>query len=114
MSTEVMTQVLVEKRILELCDELEEQVEFYSQISQRRAEAESDFKYRFARTLIEQTAKAPVATKEAIAQLKASGEYREWKLYEARERATQQKLTSIRTQLDSLRTISANVRAAGG
>lgn len=114
MNVKALTQVDVEQRIMHLCDELESQTHFYAEISTKRAEAESDFKFRYARTLVDQTAKAPVATKEAVAQLKASNEYRDWKLYEAREKATQQALTSIRAQLDSLRTISANVRASGG
>jgi len=49
-----------------------------------------------------------------VAHLKATSDYREWRTLEAQERATQQLLTSLRAQLDALRTIAANVRYAGG
>lgn len=114
MNYDALTQVDVESRIEALCAELERQVTAYAHVAEQRAAAESDFKFLYSRALVEQTTKVPVATKEAVAHLKASNSFREWKLFEAREKATQQALTSIRAQLDSLRTISANVRAAGG
>ena len=52
--------------------------------------------------------------KEAHAQLRASDVFSDWKLAEAKEKATQQALIAIRTLMDALRTISANVRAMGG
>jgi hypothetical protein len=109
-----LIQVEVEERIQGLCDALEELVTTFTSVSHKRAEAEADFKYRYSRSLIEQAVKLPVASKEAIAHLKATEQYRLWKILEAQEKATQQGLTSIRSQLDALRTISANVRAAGG
>ena len=55
-----------------------------------------------------------VAQKESAAHIFASAAFREWKILEAQEKATQQKLMSLRTQIDSARTMAANVRALGG
>lgn len=106
----VFTQVDIEERIVRLNDELETYTEQFADIAEARAEAEAEYKYAFSRGIVEQNGKVPVATKEAIAHLRSPKAYREWKVLEARERATQQKLMAIRTQLDSLRTIAANVR----
>ncbi len=100
----------VEEKIIRLCEVLDEEAERFADLSAQRAEAEADFKYRQARTFVEQAGKASVATKEAVAHLRASNDYRRWRILEAQERATQSKLTSVRAQLDALRTIAANVR----
>jgi len=102
----------VEERIIRLSDVLEEETERYADLAEQRAEAESDYKYRHSRALVEQAGKIPVATKDAVAHLRASDDYRRWKILEAREKATQQKLIAARSQLDALRTVAANVRAA--
>jgi hypothetical protein len=100
----------VEERILRLCEALEEESERYADLAAERADAEADFKYRHSRAFIEQNGKIPVATKEAVAQMRAANDFRRYRLLEARERATQSKLTSLRAQLEALRTIAANVR----
>lgn len=109
-----LVQAEVEERIQRLCDVLEETCEQFAQISADRAEAEADYKQAQAISLVSQTAKTTVSAKEATAHLAASKHFRRWRVLEAREKATQQALTSIRSQLDALRTISANVRASGG
>ena len=107
---EVLTQAEVEHRIIRLSDELEELTELFVLQSQERAEAESDYKYKHARALIEQSGKVTVSAREAVAHLRAANDFRTWKLCEAKEKATQSKMTAIRSQLDALRTIAANVR----
>jgi hypothetical protein len=49
-----------------------------------------------------------------MASLMSKEEWRRFKLLEAREKAAQQYLITIRARLDSLRTMAANVRASGG
>jgi hypothetical protein len=102
----------VEQRIIQLCDVLDEETERFAELSAERAEAEADFKYRHSRAFIEQAGKVPVATKDAVAHMRAANDFRRFRLLEARERATQSKLTSVRAQLEALRTIAANVRAS--
>lgn len=111
MNPQNLTQVDIETDILRICDKLESDTSLLADISVQRAEAEATFKQRHARAMVEQTGKVPVASKEAIAHLRASEEFRVWKILEAREKATQQSLLALRARLDALRTISANVRA---
>lgn len=114
MNTANLTQVDLENDIMAICDRMEQDIQTLAELSVQRAEAEADYKYRHARAVIEQEGKAPVATKEALAHLRASEQFKTWKILEAREKTTQQSLLAARSKLDALRTICANVRAAGG
>lgn len=109
---DVRSQADVEDRILRLSDTLEEQVELYAELITQRAEAEADYRYKQSRALLDQTSKTTVARSEAFAHLKASEEYRIYRILEAREKATQAHMTALRSQLDALRTVAANVRAS--
>ena len=103
----------VEKSLIELSGRLEEEVEIFAEISLQRAEAESEYKRQYHRIIVRMT-DGTVAQKESMAHDKSAVAFREWKIAEALEKSTQQKLMAIRTQIESLRTISANVRAAAG
>lgn len=105
-----LTPVDVEERIVRLSDELDEQVALYADLAEARAEAEAEYKHRQARAMIDQPNKQTVSMREAIAHLRASDQFRAFRVAEAREKATQAKMTAIRSQLDALRTIAANVR----
>ena len=101
----------IEKALIELSGRLEAEVEIFAEISLQRAEAESEYKRQYHRIIVRMT-DGTVTQKESMAQVKSAVAFREWKIAEAQEKATQQKLMAIRTQIESLRTISANVRAA--
>lgn len=107
---DVRSQADVEERILHLSDVLEEQVELFSKLTIERAEAEANYRYKQSRSLVTQTSKTTVAMREALAHLHASDEYRTYRILEAQEKATQAHMTAIRSQLDALRTVAANVR----
>jgi hypothetical protein len=109
---DVRSQADIEERILRMSDTLEEQVELYAELITLRAEAEADYRYKQSRALLDQTGKTTVARSEAMAHLKASKEYREFRILEAREKATQAHMTALRSQLEALRTVAANVRAS--
>ena len=109
--TDQIHQIDLEAEMLRICDRIEADIELLADLSTQRAEAESAYKYKHARSMVEHTGKVPVASKEAIAHLRASEEYRQWKVLEGREKATQHSLIASRSRLDALRTISANVRA---
>lgn len=110
---EPMYQVNIEEKLLQLGERLETEVQFYSDLTVERAEAESEYKRQYHRVIVRMS-DGTVAQKESMAHLKAANAYHAWKLSEAQEKATQQKLIAIRTQIESIRTISANVRASGG
>ena len=114
MSTQAITQIDLETQMLKICDAIEAEIDCLKKLSDQRAEAESEYKYKQARSMVNQTTKIPIATKEAVAHLHAQEDFRLWKILEAREKATQQALIGLRSRLDALRTICANVRAAGG
>lgn len=111
--SEPLYQVNVEERLDRLNQELDAEVDRYAVLVVERAEAEVEYKRQYHRAIL-RLSEGTVAKKEAIAHLKAASEHREWKLAEALEKATQQKLIALRTQIESARTISANVRASGG
>ena len=99
----------VETRLNLLAQQLEEETEQFATFAVERAEAEADYKLQY-HTAILRSNETTVATKEAQAFKKSAQEFREYKIAEALEKATQQKLISIRTQIDATRTISANIR----
>jgi len=115
--TSPVTQVDVEELLFRLGEQLDATTEEYEKISEERAVAESDFKERFWRamvTTVDHPRYKTASVKEAWASFAAKEESRRFKLLEAREKATQQKLITLRARMDSLRTIAANVRAMGG
>jgi hypothetical protein len=114
MNTAQVTQVDLETEIMRICDRMERDIDLLVTLSAKRADAEADYRHRHAVALVTQEGKVPVATKDAVAHLKATDEFRAWKLLEAQEKATQQSLLASRSRLDAIRTICANVRAAGG
>ena len=111
-------QTEVEELMAVLGARLEEGTEEFGKLAEERAVAEADYKERYWTALVrivdhpEYRTTAP--QREAKAALAAKEEFRRFKLLEAREKAAQQHLISIRARLDSLRTIAANVRASGG
>ena len=106
---EPMYQVDVEQRLDLLSQQLEEETERFAAQTVERAEAEYSYKRAYHKAVLTST-EGTVAMKEARAFTKSSQEYREYKITEALEKATQQKLMAIRSQIDSARTISANIR----
>jgi len=108
-----MYPVDVESALMELSRRLEAEVEVFAEVSLQRAEAESEYKRQYHRIIVRMT-DGTVTQKESMAHAKSAVAFREWKIAEALEKSTQQKLMAIRTQIESLRTISANVRAAAG
>ena len=105
--TEPLNQVDMETRLDTLGERL------LANLTIERAEAEADYKRDYHRAIL-QAQGGTVAQKESAAHIHAAKAFRKWKIVEAQEKATQQALIALRTQIESARTISANVRAAGG
>jgi len=111
-------QTEVEELMSVLGARLEEGTEEFAKLAEERAIAEADYKERYWTALVRLVDHMEhgltVAQREARASLISKEEWRRFKLLEAREKAAQQFLITIRARLDSLRTIAANVRASGG
>jgi hypothetical protein len=105
-----ISQVEVESEILRLLEQLEEQTDQYEFMATDAAEKESAYKQAWNKDYINQKGNGPIKDREAWADYKNAGLHHEWKIAEALLKAKQQRLTAIRTSLDSLRTLSANVR----
>lgn len=112
-STEPLYQVGVEHQLSKLCERLEEEVERYADLTIECAEAESQYKREYHRAIL-QAVHGTVSQKESAATLVAASSFHRWKIAEAQCKGTQQALIALRIQIESTRTISANVRAQGG
>ncbi len=113
-----IVQTEVEELMAVLGSQLEEGTEEFGKLAEERAIAEADYKERYWAALVrivdEVGQRRTAAQRDAMASLMSKEEWRRYKLLEAREKAAQQYLITIRARLDSLRTMAANVRASGG
>ena len=111
--TRVLTQGQIEDHILSIAEELEEQTYEYARLSEIAAEAEADYKRAASSKyvqLVTLPTKISVVEKQARVDTATEGEFRTWKIAEARRQACREALLSLRARLDALRTLSANVR----
>ena len=103
-----ISQVDVEEEIIRLMDILEEETEAFERLAEDAAKKEATFKSNWAKEYL--AAKGSIKEREAWADYKLSDESYDWKISDALVRAKREKLISLRTSLDALRTLSANVR----
>lgn len=117
-SLRILSQGEIEAEIADLSDALADETHRYADVSESSAGAEADFKLKWAREYVaiaDRTAgqgrSGPtVDEKQSRCDLAAEGEFRNWKIMDARMRASKEALLSLRARLDALRTLSANVR----
>jgi hypothetical protein len=111
----LLTQGDIESAILALSDALDDETHRYADLADEAAEAEADYKIKHARATVGYaTSDGPKMTAAQIAarvELHAADELRRYKLADARRQATREALMSLRSRLDAMRTLSANVRA---
>lgn len=110
----ILNQVEVESAILKAVEDLETATADLATLAAEAAEAENAFKKAWATALIKATAednKATEKTRVAIADLAASDERLRHLLAEKVYESRKQSLMALRTRVDALRTVSANVRA---
>jgi hypothetical protein len=106
--TNPISQVEIEHEILRLMDMLEEETEAFESLAQDAAKKESLYKSNWAKEYL--SAKGSIKEREAWADYKLSDESYDYKIAEALVKAKREKLLSLRTSMDSLRTLNANVR----
>jgi hypothetical protein len=113
MSDRILTQIDVEAEIMRLSDELEAETYRYADLADLAATAEADYKLHSARLVVglsNSALKLTALDKQARVDLDCDPAYRVWKINEARRQASKEALLSLRARLDSLRTLSANIR----
>lgn len=116
-SLDPMSQIQVEQEIHRLSQELTKQTEEHANLAVRAAKADTQYDLAHARALLGTPKvidgeKLTVAEREAKALIAVEDEVSENNLAEAIYRASVERGRNLRAQLDALRTIAANVRAA--
>jgi hypothetical protein len=112
----VLTQAEIEWKIEDLIDELERSIESYRDISEAAVGSEMDYRMKTARARIgvadRPGIKMTVAERDARIDLACEDELRAYKITAASQASMREALRSLHTRIDSLRTLSANARAA--
>lgn len=104
-----ISQVEVEEEILRLTSMLEDETETFEVLAQDAANKEAAYKSMWAKEYL--SAKGSIKEREAWADYRLEKEIYDWKLSEALVKSKREKLHSLRTSIDALRTLAANVRA---
>lgn len=111
----LLTQGEVEEQIMDLSHRLEHETYEYAELSDIAAVAEADYKILSARAMIQFAAdpaiKVTSAVREAKVDRHCAEQLRAWKLAEARRQSKRESLLSLRSRLDAMRTLSANIRS---
>jgi NurA-like 5'-3' nuclease len=107
-----ISQVEVESEIMRLMELLEEHTEAFEQLAEDSAKKEALYKSNWAKEYL--SAKGSIREREAWSDYKLSDESYDYKISEALVKAKREKLISLRTSIDALRTLNANVRTQIG
>lgn len=104
-----ISQVEVEEEILRLLEDLESETEVFETLAIDSAKKEVRFKTEWAKAYL--AANGSIKEREAWADYQIADTHMEWKIADALIKSKREKLGSIRSSIDALRTINANVRA---
>jgi len=113
MADRLLSQGDIETEIMRLSEDLESETYRYADIADLAATSEADYKLSAARlmvALVSSPGKMTAQERQARVDAESDGPYRVWKINEARRQASKEALLSLRARLDSLRTLSANIR----
>ncbi len=104
-----ITPVEVESELIRLTNEMEEETEAFEVLAKDHAQKEASYKKQWFKEYL--AAEGAVKQKESWAGYKTSELYYDSMVAEALVKAKREKLHSLRTACDALRTIAANVRS---
>ena len=107
-----ISQIDVEETLLELIEELETETEAFERLAEDAAKKEAMYKTNWAKEYL--SAKGSIKEREAWADYKLADENFDYKIAEALLKSKREKLLSLRTSIDALRTLNANVRVQVG
>jgi hypothetical protein len=103
-----ISQVEIEQRLLYFLDELESETEAFESLAEDNAKKEARYKASWAKEYL--SAKGSIKERESWADYKMADEQFEYKISEALLKSKREKLLSLRTSIDAMRTLNANVR----
>lgn len=107
--TRPISQVEIEEEIMRLTDLLEQETEAFEQLAIDASVKESGYKAAWAKEYL--GAKGSIKEREAWADYKLEDPALQYKISEALVKSKREKLNSLRTSIDALRTLAANIRA---
>ena len=103
-----ISRVEIEQRLLYFLDELESETEAFESLAEDNAKKEARYKASWAKEYL--SAKGSIKERESWADYKMADEQFEYKISEALLKSKREKLLSLRTSIDAMRTLNANVR----
>lgn len=106
--TRPINQVDIESEMIRLSNELEDETEAFEALSVDHAKKEANYKRLWYGEYL--NAEGSIKQKESFAGYRHAEAYLEAQVAEALVKAKRERLHSLRTRLDGLRTLSANVR----
>ena len=109
MRTRPISQIEIEEEIMRLTGMLESETEAFESLAQDAAIKDAQLKSSWAREYL--GAKGSIKEREAWADYKLEDMNMHAKISEALVKSKREKLHSLRTSIDALRTLAANVRA---
>ena len=108
MRTTPISQVEIESELLRLMEVLEKETEAFELLAVDAAKKESLYKSNWAKEYL--AAKGSIKEREAWADYKLDEMSFDYKIAEALVKTKREALLSLRTSIDALRTLNANVR----
>lgn len=108
MRTSPISQVEIEQELLRLMNRLEDETEQFETVAMDMAKKEALYKSNWAKEYL--SAKGSIKEREAWADYKMDQQLFEYKCAEALVKAKREVLLSIRSSIDAIRTLNANVR----
>jgi DNA-binding transcriptional regulator WhiA len=108
MRTNPISQVEIEQELLRLIDALEAETEKFEVLAVDAAKKEADYKSNWAKEYL--SAKGSIKEREAWADYKLDQMSFDYKIAEALVKTKRESLLSLRTSIDAMRTLNANVR----
>lgn len=107
-----ISQVDIEHELLRLIEMLETETEAFETLAGDSAKKEALYKSNWAKEYL--SAKGSIKEREAWADYKLADENFDYKIAEALLKSKREKLSSLRTSIDAMRTLNANVRIQVG
>ena len=107
-----ISQVEIEGELMRLMDMLESETEAFESLAEDLEKKEALYKSNWAKEYL--SAKGSIKEREAWADYKLADENFDYKIAEALLKSKREKLLSLRTSIDALRTLNANVRVQVG
>lgn len=104
-----ISQVDVEEEIIRLLNLLEAETEAFEKLAEDAAKKEANYKAEWAKSYLANS--GSIKEREAWADYQNADNTMNYKIAEGLVKAKREKLSSLRTSIDALRTLNANVRS---